>query len=155
MPPEQLPVTVRACIFGEVQQASDPNRPADLCLACAAPQYSFNTNSSTCDVPCPAHAKCWGGALLIPDPGYWVSAHNSDSLVACPNAAACQGNRNSLLNCLNASLTALSSSNYTQVSWLSRCARLRFVCIVRTTHQTAVYSAATSRGAPSCCAAAA
>ena len=128
VPSEQLPVTVRACIFGEVQQASDPNRPADLCLACAAPQYSLNPNNSICDVPCPAHAKCWGGALLIPDPGYWVSAYNSDSVVTCPNAAACQGNRDSLLDCLNTSLTALSTLGHSQVSWLPSC-QLWLVCI--------------------------
>ncbi|KAG2423202.1 hypothetical protein HXX76_010970 [Chlamydomonas incerta] len=42
-----------------------------------------------CCVPCPDGATCAGGALLIPQPGYWHSAANSTALHACINPSAC------------------------------------------------------------------
>ena len=108
-------VKVRACANGEVTQT------AHLCIACAAPQYSLNPVKKTCDLPCPANARCLGGALLIPQSGYWVSASNSDSIVTCPNAAACHGDRNSLVDCLNTSSTAPMLSGQSGVSTYLMC----------------------------------
>ncbi|KXZ42543.1 hypothetical protein GPECTOR_137g650 [Gonium pectorale] len=43
---------------------------------------------ATC-LPCPAHATCPGGAVLVPQPGYWHSAPDSALFHRCPHPEAC------------------------------------------------------------------
>ncbi|KAG2448259.1 hypothetical protein HYH02_006843 [Chlamydomonas schloesseri] len=38
---------------------------------------------------CPAHATCPGGAVVVPEPGYWHSAPDSAWVHRCPQTAAC------------------------------------------------------------------
>ncbi len=40
---------------------------------------------------CPAAAQCPGGAILVPQPGWWHSAANSTQMHQCPYQAACGG----------------------------------------------------------------
>ncbi len=40
---------------------------------------------------CPAGAQCPGGAVLVPQPGWWHSAANSTAIHRCPFPAACGG----------------------------------------------------------------
>ncbi|KXZ45364.1 hypothetical protein GPECTOR_55g270 [Gonium pectorale] len=44
--------------------------------------------------PCPDHALCPGGAVLVPRPGYWHSAPNSTAFHPCLRPAACGGDGN-------------------------------------------------------------
>lgn len=37
---------------------------------------------------------------MVPLEGHWVSAVESDSIVACPNSEACQGSRTQMVECL-------------------------------------------------------
>lgn len=90
-----IPITSNLCSTGWVE--GDPRH----CFLCPAAQYSFNTSKSECDSPCPPNADCRGGASMVPHVGFWVSAHHSDSIVACPNPEACQGNRSDLFRCMD------------------------------------------------------
>ncbi|KAG2442785.1 hypothetical protein HXX76_002865 [Chlamydomonas incerta] len=40
-------------------------------------------------LPCPAHATCPGGAVVVPEPGYWHSAPDSARVHRCPQQPAC------------------------------------------------------------------
>lgn len=94
VPNVTIPITSSLCSKGWVQQTSKQ------CLLCPASQYSFQPNKTECNTPCPPNANCTGGANMVPLEGYWVSAADSDSIVACPNSEACQGNRTELALCL-------------------------------------------------------
>lgn len=108
VPSQSIPIRSTLCSQGWVQQA--PRQ----CLQCPASQYSFQPNNSKCDSPCPPNADCTGGVTLVPRQGHWVSAANSDSVVACPNPEACQGNRDELLQCLNQVTTSFFQMCITQ-----------------------------------------
>lgn len=58
------------------------------CERCLPPTFSFDASASQCHV-CPAHAQCLGGAVLLPEPGFWHSTNNSTQIWPCPNPAAC------------------------------------------------------------------
>ncbi|GLC55873.1 hypothetical protein PLESTB_001038400 [Pleodorina starrii] len=38
---------------------------------------------------CPSNALCLGGAVIVPEQGYWHSAANSTQIHSCPNPSAC------------------------------------------------------------------
>ena len=109
VPAVTFPVTVRGCRRGEVQQEND------TCMTCPATTYSYTPTASTCLSPCPANANCSGGATLVPTTGYWHSAPNSTYMVACPNANACQGDRDALLTCQGAAYMLPAISGEAQV----------------------------------------
>lgn len=115
VPPLRLPLTVRQCLLGEVYQNQE------YCVVCISPQYSFNAANSTCESACPANADCSGGADVTPREGYWKSAFNSDSIVACPVSNACQGNRTNLQLCSAVAANALDSSSNAYVSNCKLC----------------------------------
>lgn len=104
VPQVNISLTVRPCLLGEVQQSPTS------CIRCPAPQYSYSTSNATCDSPCPRNANCTGGAVVVPLEGFWVSASNSDSMVACPVGQACQGDRTAMQACLSAADATLDSS---------------------------------------------
>lgn len=89
-------VSVRQCTTGEVQTSPE------LCSACPASSFSFNSSQTACNI-CPANANCSGGANLVPLSQYWHSSPSSDHIISCPNNYACQGDRNALMLCKNAS----------------------------------------------------
>lgn len=99
VPNVTVTVPVSPCRNGSVQQG-------DICTYCTAPQYSFNplgsNRSGLCDVPCPNHAECFGGATVLPSSGYWISGPWSDSLVPCPKSDACTGASPGLIGCMTA-----------------------------------------------------
>ena len=109
VPQVNISLTVRQCLLGEVQQSPTS------CIGCPAPQYSYNRFNATCDSPCPRNANCTGGAVVVPLEGFWVSARNSDSMVACPVGQACQGDRTAMQACLSAADANLNSSEAEQV----------------------------------------
>ncbi len=45
---------------------------------------------ATC-AACPSLGQCAGGAVVVPQPGYWHSAANSTKIHRCPYPAACGG----------------------------------------------------------------
>lgn len=129
VPNVTIPITSSSCSIGWV-------RPDSMhCFLCPAAQYSFNTSTSTCDSPCPPNADCLGGASMRPHKGFWVSAYHSDSIVACPNPEACQGDRTNLSTCLDqlkpkafqvcAPLLLLSTVDTTAVSMPTGCIAAR------------------------------
>ena len=75
----------------------------------------------SCHAPCPAYATCHGGATLVPLEGFWHSAAVSDTLVACPNPDACQGDRASLRACQEASHNQISAAAKLQVIFFRGC----------------------------------
>ncbi len=52
-----------------------------------------STTSDSADAPvcriCPPAAQCPGGAVVVPQPGWWHSAANSTKMHRCPYAPAC------------------------------------------------------------------
>ena len=113
MPAFQLPVTVRNCIKGEV-----PMTP-DTCIKCSAATYSFSPNASACEARCPDNADCQGGAVLVPELGYWHSAADSTYMAACPNSKACQGDRSVLATCQNMTYASPDIQGHTMVCYQS------------------------------------
>ena len=83
----------KTCNIGEVLKGG-------WCEKCASNMYTFASNATECNL-CPPHANCTGGASLQPDPGYWRSHFNSSQIHACPNAKACNWNRNDSSNSLS------------------------------------------------------
>jgi hypothetical protein len=64
----------------------------DRCV-CGCPQHMYSfvnaTDAALCD-PCPDHAKCLGGSLVVPVLGYWASAQTSVQMHRCPlSTTAC------------------------------------------------------------------
>ena len=104
VPAVTFQVTVRSCIQGEVQPRNDS------CMTCPPTTYSYTPTARQCISPCPANANCSGGASLVPNLGYWHSAPNSTYMAACPNAKACQGDRNALLACQDSAYAVVSSA---------------------------------------------
>eukprot|EP00879_Flechtneria_rotunda_P003163 GHRR01003385.1.p1 GENE.GHRR01003385.1~~GHRR01003385.1.p1 ORF type:complete len:1192 (+),score=313.72 GHRR01003385.1:611-4186(+) len=73
---------VRSCIIGEVAPSHD------TCEVCPLGRYSFNPGNSSC-TECPSNARCPGGAIIIPEPGFWRSTATSTQLHRCRNPDAC------------------------------------------------------------------
>lgn len=113
VPQYRSQVIVRACTVGEV--AATPS----TCNLCPAATFSLSPANSSCDTPCPDNAECLGGALLIPEQGYWHSAASSTYMASCPNPSACSGARQDLATCQNASYAAPTISGQTQVYLLA------------------------------------
>lgn len=113
VPQYRSQVIVRACVIGEVAAT-----PA-TCTLCPAATFSLSPANSSCDTPCPNNAECLGGAILIPEQGYWHSAADSTYMASCPNPSACSGARHDLVACQNASYAASSTSGQTQVYLLA------------------------------------
>eukprot|EP00210_Caulerpa_lentillifera_P006048 g5780.t1 len=55
-------VELRPCLMGEIN-----NTEGYLCDFCLFESFAFDTNRDQC-VPCPSHARCNGGASLVPMP---------------------------------------------------------------------------------------
>ena len=105
VPPYNVSVTVRDCIFGEVR------RSETQCEQCSSPQYSLNPANKTCESKCPENANCTGGASVTPLEGFWVSAPGSDSIVACPLDGACKGDRSALQSHLIAYFASVNKAS--------------------------------------------
>lgn len=99
---------------GEVQ-----NTP-QTCMLCPAATYSLNPANPTCDAPCPENAECHGGAIVVPEMGYWHSAADSTYMAACPNEMACSGMREELVTCQGDAYAAPSITGQTQVYMLDK-----------------------------------
>ena len=63
----------------------------ELCAQGRRPPAISNITFPICEA-CPANAKCSGGAVIAPLPGYWHSSPNSTLMHACPNREACRKN---------------------------------------------------------------
>ena len=117
VPNVTVPVLVNPCSNGSVLQG-------DICTYCTAPQYSFNPlgsdQSGQCDEPCPINAQCLGGAVMVPEAGFWMSSPFSDSIVTCPYSAACAGSNDALITCLqagNQSAISLPQVGHLHMHW--------------------------------------
>ena len=99
VPAAVLQVTVQPCGFGQI-----PSADQTQCMLCPSSSYSFTPQVDDCK-PCPAQAKCIGGATLVPLQ-QWHSAPDSDHIVPCPNNNACAGSTSALLACQNATYQA-------------------------------------------------
>jgi hypothetical protein len=78
--PVNLTVQVRPCSTGE-QLGRD-----ERCRECSAGTYG---RKGQC-LPCKQGARCPGGALLLPEEGWWHSAPASDVFIPCLQAEACR-----------------------------------------------------------------
>ena len=96
-------------MVGEVQNS------VSTCMLCPAATYSLLPTNTSCDAPCPANAECHGGAILVPDLGYWHSAAASTYMVQCPNSNACSGARDLLVTCQGDAYATPSITGQTQV----------------------------------------
>ncbi len=99
VPAAVLQVTVQPCGLGQI-----PSADQTQCMLCPSSSYSFTPLVDDCK-PCPAQAKCIGGATLVPLQ-QWHSAPDSDHIVPCPNNNACAGSTSALLACQNATYQA-------------------------------------------------
>ncbi|KAF6256491.1 hypothetical protein COO60DRAFT_1640662 [Scenedesmus sp. NREL 46B-D3] len=88
--PANMNLHVRSCIPGEVTAAPD------ACEECLAGTFSLAPSNATCD-GAPAGAVAPGGTVTVPKGGYWSSELRSNQIHRCPNPAACEGNRSTLL----------------------------------------------------------
>ncbi|GLI67927.1 hypothetical protein VaNZ11_012254 [Volvox africanus] len=94
--PLVLNVTVPPCAIGELPLGSGSD-----CSECTLNTYSLtvdayddsdtsiNSRNFACK-SCPLNAICTGGAVLVPEQGYWHSAANSTVIHQCPNLYACR-----------------------------------------------------------------
>lgn len=76
-------VELRPCFLGEINKTDD-----FFCDICLFESFTFNTSRKRC-TPCPEHARCKGGASLIPVPKYWHSSPFSTIMHECFNNDAC------------------------------------------------------------------
>lgn len=84
---------VQNCSLGQVTQ--DFKR---TCRLCGNSTFSLDPFKESCD-RCPSEAVCYGSDAFIPLKHSWHSSPNSTTIVSCPNADACEGNRSLLLTC--------------------------------------------------------
>jgi hypothetical protein len=77
-------VVVRPCQAGELNQTS-----RSVCLRCPAGQFGLDPNQHACS-NCPTHATCPGGALMLPDTGYWQSSPRSTEFHKCLQPGVCR-----------------------------------------------------------------
>ncbi len=61
-------------------------------------QLVGNGNGPATCHQCPSVAQCTGGAVVVPQPGYWHSAANSTKIHRCPYARACGRSTYSLVD---------------------------------------------------------
>ena len=78
----RLQFSTRGCYPGEIAQI-------DVCKRCSIEQYGFDSTLGTCQ-GCETHAHCSGGAVLIPDDGYWHSTPFSPVFRKCIHLEACR-----------------------------------------------------------------
>eukprot|EP00210_Caulerpa_lentillifera_P006197 g5921.t1 len=76
-------VEIRYCGLGEVNKSA-----SFLCEICEFEFFSFNSKEDSCN-PCPSHARCMGGAALVPSPKYWHSSPFSTIMHECLHREAC------------------------------------------------------------------
>lgn len=74
---------VSPCVRGEVLIKS-------RCVRCTFGYYSWDVNGVACE-PCPDHAFCPGGDVVIPHKGYWRADNASVLMLPCPNPESCRG----------------------------------------------------------------
>ena len=85
------------------------------CRICGNSTFSLDPSKTSCD-HCPSGAVCYGADAFIPPEHSWHSGPNSTTIVLCPNADACEGNRTVLLACKQVRLDSLAlQSAYTGV----------------------------------------
>lgn len=70
-------------------QGSLLNAMGDACDECPQLTFSWNPRNTTCDL-CPHGASCYGGANVVPVPGYWHSAQTSAQFHRCLHPTACK-----------------------------------------------------------------
>jgi hypothetical protein len=58
------------------------------CDECVAGTLSFDPDANGCE-RCPEQAACLGGAVVLPESGFWHSTNNSTQIHPCPNPLAC------------------------------------------------------------------
>mmetsp|Transcript_10898 Transcript_10898/g.21305 ORF Transcript_10898/g.21305 Transcript_10898/m.21305 type:complete len:1423 (-) Transcript_10898:160-4428(-) len=80
--PFNFNVDLRLCQAGEAQIGTD-------CVKCSEGTYSLDPSIECKE--CPAGAKCYGGALMVPKFGYWRSSKATDNFLECLNKYACLG----------------------------------------------------------------
>lgn len=98
-------LTIRQCIPGEARIEE-----LNVCDVCDREYFGFNYNYS-CD-GCPSHARCDGGAVLIPEHGYWHSTPYSPLIHKCILEEACSfDGRTQGLRAFYADPFALTPSN--------------------------------------------
>jgi hypothetical protein len=73
VPVANMSLSIRACMRGEVTPSPDS------CLACPSGYYSLDPADAVCSV-CVQGAVCPGGSIMLPQPGYWMSAADSNQL---------------------------------------------------------------------------
>jgi hypothetical protein len=73
VPAASMSLTVRPCVRGEVTPSHDS------CLACPDGYFSLNPADAVCSV-CVPGAECPGGSLVLPQPGFWMSAADSNQV---------------------------------------------------------------------------
>jgi hypothetical protein len=78
--PINLTVQARPCTTGE-EQGSDGR-----CRSCSSGTYGRNGQC----LACKQGAQCPGGALLLPEEGWWHSAPMSDVFIPCLQSEACR-----------------------------------------------------------------
>jgi hypothetical protein len=78
--PVNLTVQVRPCTTGE--ELGRDGR----CRVCPSGTYGRNGQC----LPCKQGAQCPGGALLLPEVGWWHSSHVSDVFIPCLQPEACR-----------------------------------------------------------------
>jgi hypothetical protein len=73
VPAANMSLTVRPCVRGEVTPSPDS------CLACPHGYFSLNPADAVCSV-CVPGAECPGGSVVLPQPGFWMSAADSNQV---------------------------------------------------------------------------
>jgi hypothetical protein len=74
VPAANMSLTIRPCMRGEVTPSPDS------CLACPDGYFSLNPADAVCSVCVPGAALCPGGSVVLPQPGFWMSAADSNQV---------------------------------------------------------------------------
>ena len=82
------------------------------------PTHSPSTLRTRPVIPLALQTRCDGRANLVPSSGFWQSAADSVNVVACPNAAACQGNRTVMSQCQAEAYDAAANASQVQLQAL-------------------------------------
>lgn len=93
---------VQPCSLGQI--TADRRR---ACTLCGISTFPLDPLNQSCD-PCPPGASCFGGDAFIPLEHSWHSSPMSTTIVGCPNADGCKGDRNGLLVCKQVSPQSLA-----------------------------------------------
>ena len=73
----------RPCKIGEINDTRQ-----SICTPCETNTYSLNTSDEVCH-PCPTNARCLGGAVINPLPGYWKPQQYSTNIYPCSRPEVC------------------------------------------------------------------